>query len=33
MMPDEYEQYCFRGLPDPNVAAEVKARYVQALGA
>ena len=33
MMPDEYEQFCFRGLPDPNVAAGVKARYVQALGA
>ncbi len=33
MMPDEYEQYCFSGLPDPSVAAEVRARYMRALGA
>ena len=33
MMPDEYEHLCFSGLPDPSVAAEVRQRYVQALGA
>jgi hypothetical protein len=33
MMPDEYESRCFSGLPDPSVAAEVRRRYVQALGA
>jgi hypothetical protein len=27
MMPDQYEELCFRGLPDPAVAAEVKRRY------
>lgn len=32
MMPDEYEWRCFAGLPDPDVAAEVRRRYVQALG-
>ena len=33
MMPDEYESRCFRGLPDPSVADEVRRRYVRALGA
>lgn len=27
MMPDQYEQYCFNGLPDGTVAAEVRGRY------
>jgi len=32
MMPDEYEELCFSGLPDPSVAEEVKRRYEAALG-
>jgi hypothetical protein len=31
MMPDEYEELCFRGLPDPAVAEAVKRRYESAL--
>jgi hypothetical protein len=27
MMPDQYEQYCFNGLPDGSVAGDVKRRY------
>ena len=27
MMPDQYEELCFSGLPDPTVAEEVKRRY------
>jgi hypothetical protein len=27
MMPDQYEELCFGGLPDPSVAEEVKRRY------
>jgi hypothetical protein len=27
MMPDQYEDRCFGGLPDPTVAEEVKRRY------
>jgi hypothetical protein len=32
MMPDEYEDLCFSGLPDPSVADEVKRRYEAAFG-
>lgn len=32
MMPDQYEDLCFSGLPDPTVADEVKRRYESALG-
>ena len=27
MMPDQYEDRCFGGLPDPTVAEKVKLRY------
>ena len=27
MMPDQYEQFCFNGLPDDSVAGDVKRRY------
>ena len=27
MMPDQYEQQCFNGLPDGSVAGDVKRRY------
>lgn len=29
LMPDEYEDQCFGGLPDDAVAARVKARYLE----
>jgi hypothetical protein len=32
LMPDEYEELCFSGLPDPSVAEEVKRRYEAAFG-
>ena len=32
MMPDQYEELCFGGLPDPTVAEEVKRRYESDLG-
>jgi hypothetical protein len=32
MMPDQYEDKCFHGLPDPGIAAEVRDRYEAALG-
>lgn len=32
MMPDQYEELCFSGLPDPAVAEEVKRRYEADLG-
>jgi hypothetical protein len=32
MMPDRYEPLCFSGLPDPDVAAKVRERYVRTLG-
>ncbi len=31
MMPDQYEDLCFGGLPDPAVAEEVKRRYESGL--
>lgn len=33
MMPDQYEQYCFNGLPDDSVAREVRRRYEREVGA
>jgi hypothetical protein len=33
MMPDQYEELCFGGLPDPAVADAVKRRYESDLGA
>jgi hypothetical protein len=32
LMPDEYEELCFSGLPDQSVAEEVKRRYEAAFG-
>lgn len=32
MMPDQYEDRCFHGLPDASVAAAVRDRYESALG-
>ena len=32
MMPDQYEELCFSGLPDPSVAEAVKRRYEAAFG-
>jgi hypothetical protein len=32
MMPDQYEDKCFRGLPDPSIAGAVRDRYEAALG-
>ena len=31
MMPDQYEDRCFQGLPDPGVAESVKRRYESSL--
>lgn len=33
IMPDQYEQFCFNGLPDSTVAADVKRRYEAAIPA
>jgi hypothetical protein len=33
MMPDQYEQYCFNGLPDDSVAGDVRRRYEREVGA